>query len=238
LRHFQTVSKWETPFADMSPVPIIPSCIILGAGGHARMLIDCLNGQSAVRVVGALHGAKEARSSDLLGIPILGSDELLPKLRKAGVSLFVVGVGATGDNRPREKLFHMALGAGLAPMTVVHPSAIISSKARIEKGAQLLPGCIVNCGAVIGANVIVNSRVIVEHDCVLEEHCHAAPGAILGGNVRVGWRAHVGIGSCIRQGVRIGSDSLVGAGAVVLHDVPDNTVVVGNPARFLRANLD
>ena len=171
---------------------------------------------------------------DLFGVPILGGDDLLPELVGQGTSHFVVGLGSTGDNRPRQRLFELGLAHNLAPLTVVHPAAICSRWATVGPGAQVLPTSVVNVGARLGSNVIVNSGAIVEHDCLLDDHVHVATGATLASTVRVGTGAHIGAGASVRQCVNVGEWAIIGAGAVVIKDVPPHTIVVGVPAKELR----
>jgi sugar O-acyltransferase (sialic acid O-acetyltransferase NeuD family) len=211
----------------------VTRCIILGGGGHARVLIDLMREADLGEPHGILDADAARWGQTLDGIPILGGDDLLPQLRDAGVSSFVVGLGSTRDTGPRRRLFSLALDHGLEPLTLRHPAAICSTSATLGPGCQLLPGSIVNAGASLGANVIVNSGAIVEHDCVLGDHVHVASGASLAGNVVVGTGAHIGIGAVVRQRIAIGEGAVIGAGAVVVRDVPAATTVVGVPAKPL-----
>jgi sugar O-acyltransferase (sialic acid O-acetyltransferase NeuD family) len=209
-------------------------CVVLGGGGHARVLVDCLLETPGIALWGILERDRGSWGSDIYGVKILGGDELLPQLRKLGVTHFVVGLGGAGDNTPRERLFRQALGESLLPLGVRHPSALCSARAQIGVGAQVLAGVIVNAGAEIGANVLLNTGSIVEHDCHVDDYVHVATGARLGGAVWVHRAAHIGAGATVRQGITIGARALVGAGAVVVDDVEAGTVVVGVPARALR----
>ncbi len=208
-------------------------CVMIGGGGHAAVLLDCLRAQSGVLLMGVLDREPERLGSDLLGVPVLGRDDQLYAIRQRGATHFVVGVGGVGNNRPRLTLFDNAIAAGLQPLTVRHPASICSPYAEVSKGAQLLPGSIVNTNASVGANTIVNTGAIVEHDCVVEAHVHIATGARLAGSVHVGEGAHIGVGATIRQDIVIGAWAVVGAGAVVVKNVKNNTVVAGVPARVL-----
>jgi len=210
-----------------------PSCVILGGGGHTRVLLDCLQRADTVQVRGILDPNPALWGTQCLGVPILGGDEKLEGLVAEGISLFAVGVGGVGANQPRQRLFELGVSHHLQPMTVIHPTATCSRWATIGRGSQLLPGCIVNAGAELGVNVIVNSGAIVEHDCRLGDHAHVATGARLCGSVHVGGRAHIGAGAVVRQSIVVGADAVVGAGAVVVADVVPGQVVVGNPARAL-----
>jgi sugar O-acyltransferase (sialic acid O-acetyltransferase NeuD family) len=210
-----------------------PSCVILGGGGHARVLVDSLQRADAVHVRGILDSNRDLWGTACLGVSILGGDDMLADLVSDGISLFTVGVGGVGSNDSRQRLFELGLTHQLRPLTLIHPSATCSRWATLGPGCQLLPGSIVNAGAELGVNVIVNSGAIVEHDCRLGDHVHVATGARLSGTVRVGNRAHVGAGAVIRQSINVAEDAVIGAGAVVVRDVGAGQVVVGNPARVL-----
>jgi UDP-perosamine 4-acetyltransferase len=209
-------------------------CIILGAGGHARVLIDCIRASGVAQIHGILDPERERWGQTMLDVPILGGDELMPRMADEGVRYFLVGLGSTGNSEARQRLFRMGRSQGLQALTVIHPACIHSVAAVIGAGSQLLAGSIVNVGAVIGENVIINSGAIIEHDCRIEDHAHVATGARLAGTVHVGMGAHIGVGAAIRQGITIGEAAIVGAGAAVVEDVPPWTVVVGVPARVLR----
>lgn len=207
-------------------------CVVLGGGGHARVLIDSLKANAAA-VYGVLDADRSLWGRDLMGVPILGGDEMLPELVQKGVIKFVVGVGAVGDNRIRRQLFEMGLAHGLKPLTVCHPSAVYSPWAQMGAGSVLFPMAVVNAGVVLGVNVIVNTGAIVEHDCVIGDHVHIATGACLSGTVRVENGAHIGAGATVRQCLTIGEGAVVGAGAAVAKDVKAWSVVGGVPARVL-----
>jgi sugar O-acyltransferase (sialic acid O-acetyltransferase NeuD family) len=210
-------------------------CVILGGGGHARVLIDSLQLMGSVLIHGVLDPNPTLWGTTLLDVPILGGDDMLVGLTERGVNRFVVGLGGASDNRPRERLFQLARAHSLTPITVIHPAAIVSRWAIIGAGSQVLPTATLNAGAQLGCGVIVNSGGIVEHDCEIGDYVHVASGAILASAVRVGRRAHIGAGATIRQGIVIADDAVVGAGAVVVKNVSPGEVVVGVPARPFRS---
>lgn len=207
-----------------------PQIVVIGGGGHARVLVDALRACSSLTIA-VLDARPEACGSSVLDAEVIGSDDLLPALFAAGTRSFAVGVGSTQDGRLRARLFERAVALGLEPHTVVHPKAIVSPWAKLEPGVQVFAGAIVNPQAIVRKNAIINSGAIVEHDCVIGEHAHVAPGACLSGCVHVGELAHIGTGATIRQLITIGESAVVGAGAVVVKDVPPKAVVTGVPAR-------
>lgn len=210
-----------------------PKAVGLGAGGHARAVIDAIRLSGAASIVGLLDPGAPV-GTEVEGARVIGNDDLLDGLRRQGVTHVFIGVGGTTSLSTRRALFERAAAAGFAFVDAIHPSAIIAASAVIGRGPAILACAVVNPGARAGDNVIVNTGAIVEHDCTIGSHTHIATGARLAGAVEVGEGAHLGIGCSVRQSIRIGDGALVGAGAVVIQDVPERTVVVGVPARVLR----
>lgn len=202
--------------------------VLLGAGGHARVLAE------ALRLSGeTLDGYLAPEAAEVPFAPVLahlGGDDALCGLDPAQVRL-VCAIGSVGDAERRIAAWDRGREGGFDFADACHPSAILSDGAETGAGLQLLAGAVVQTGARLGMNVIVNTRAIVEHDAVVDDHAHIAPGACLSGGVRVGAGAHVGAGAVVLQGRRIGAGAIVGAGAVVTHDVPPGAVVAGRPAR-------
>jgi sugar O-acyltransferase (sialic acid O-acetyltransferase NeuD family) len=203
----------------------------LGAGGHARVVLDAILEGGEHEVVGLIDLSESTIGNFVEGVEILGSEAHLDELYQRGIRHVFNGIGGVSDNTLHADVYRRITRRGFEFITVVHPRATISKKVSIESGTVLLAGAIVNSGTIIGANVIVNTNATIEHDCIIGHHVHVAPGAILTGNVRVGDYAHIGAGAVIRQGVIVGNRAVVGAGAVVVKDVPAGICVTGVPAR-------
>ena len=206
----------------------------LGAGGHMRVVLDALRRSGGCEVVALLESNASLHGSMLGGVPIIGDDSELERLRASGVTAVVIGVGGVGDTGPRRRLFELSTGLGFEVLPIVHPSAIIADDVVRGCGATILAGAIINTGASIGDNAIVNTGAIIEHDVGVGRHVHVAPGATLAGGVTVEDEAHIGAGATVIQGLRIGLRAIVGAGAAVIRDVGPYEVVVGVPARVVR----
>jgi UDP-perosamine 4-acetyltransferase len=203
--------------------------IVIGAGGHAKVLVDALL-LSGVRILGLLDRDPAMAGRDVLGVPVLGGEDKL-SLHAPGQTLLVNAVGSVDSMQARKTVYDRLCGQGYGFAPVVHPQAVVSKFAVIQPGAQILAGAVVGPGAVIGENAIINTRASVDHDCRIGAHVHVAPGATLSGGVVVGESSHVGTGASVIQGIRIGRGCLVAAGAVVVRDVPDGAKVWGTPAR-------
>lgn len=203
----------------------------IGAGGHARVLIEILRLTGEFEPVFLLDNDPGLEGKEVMGIRVMGDDSRLSQLRGEGIRHFFVGVGTVRDGSPRQRLYELAHSCGLQGIRIQHPSAIVSTSAVIGDGCCLMPGCVIGTGVMLGNNVIVNSGAVIDHDCIVEDHAHIATGACLASTVRVGMCAHVGVGASIRQCVNIGEFAVVGAGAAVIRDVAAHDVVTGVPAK-------
>ncbi len=205
--------------------------VIIGAGGHAKVVADIVMRAGRYDPVGCLDDDPATWSRSVMGLPVLGGLDLLGELRSQGIAWCLVAVG---DNRSRLALAARAEAVGYAFPVAVHPRATVAPSACLGPGTVVAAGAVVNPDAVVGRHAIVNSGAVVEHDNILGDGVHISPAAALSGSVIVGDRAHLGVGSRVIPGVRIGADCVVGAGAVVIRDLPDRVVAVGVPARIIK----
>lgn len=213
---------------------MIPQLIIIGAGGHARVLAEIAKLSAQYLLIGFTDPEPELKGQKIMNSPVLGTDEILPELRAQGVETAIIGVGSVGHNGTRMSLFEKVLEIGFCPAVLVHPTAVISSAVRMGRGIAVMANAVVNPGAMLGDNVIVNSGVIIEHGCIIGEHVHIASGARLASGVQVGSGSHIGVGASVIQSINIGRGSIIGAGSVVVRDIPDYVVSYGVPARIVK----
>ncbi|HCA47812.1 MAG TPA: hypothetical protein DEP45_10795 [Armatimonadetes bacterium] len=208
-----------------------PGVVVIGAGGHGRVMVDVVRCQGKAEVVGFLDDAADLQGTiSPIGVPIIGRTG--PEdIAGCGAVAFVVAIGS---NRIRAMLFDRCLSAGLTPWPAVHPSAVIAESATLGGGTQVVAQAVVNPGARVGRNVILNTACTVDHDCIVADHAFLAPGVNLGGEVTVGESAFVGIGASVLPGITIGAGATVGGGAVVISDVPPGATVVGVPAKTIK----
>jgi len=195
---------------------VIKSCVVIGGGGHAKVLMDVLL-LSGVAIQGFLDLSPKEISLHGKIIPYLGTDEEFLENQNSKNVMFVNGVGSTGNPEKRRNVFKRFKAAGYTLMTVIHPSAVIAKDITLGEGVQIMAGAVIQTGSVIGHNVIINTRASVDHDCRIEDHVHIAPGAVLSGNVTVEENAHIGTGASIVQGIQIPAGTLVKAGSAVTH---------------------
>lgn len=203
--------------------------ILLGAGGHATVILDILKAQIAkgekIKIKGLLD---DSNKKEWMGYPILGSMLEANDFNEEN-TYFIIAIGS---NQVRynlsEKYSHLKF------FTAIHPSAIIGSQVAIGDGTVVMPNAVINANAIIGDHVIINTGVVVEHDNVIEKCVHLSPHATLCGTVTVKERTHIGAGSTVIQGLAIGSQSIIGAGSTVITDLPNQVTAVGTPAKVIK----
>jgi UDP-N-acetylbacillosamine N-acetyltransferase len=210
--------------------------VVLGAGGHARVVADVLRLTGRYEIAGYLDEVNPDRwGSEFCGNKIIGGLDQLSALRSRGVRRAFVAVG---DCAARLRLALAAEETGLDCPVLRHPNSVVASDVDPGRGSLLVAGAIINAGSRIGAHVIVNTAATVDHDCTIGDGAHVCPGVHLAGHVVVGHSAWIGIGAIVLNGVRIGAGSTIGAGSVVIRDVPEGVVAFGNPARVVRSARD
>jgi len=205
--------------------------IIIGAGGHARVLISSLN---ALRreIIGILHPDATLIGQSIAGIRIIGNDDKGLEYAPDSIEL-VNGIGSISSTEKRKEIYIKFKNDGYSFAQVIHPSETIMNDVQLGEGVQVMAGAIVQTGCVIGDNAIVNTGAIIDHDCMIGAHAHVAPGAVISGGVQIGEMAHIGTAATVIQGIKIGSGSIIGAGAMVIKNVPAGKKAIGNPARIM-----
>lgn len=196
---------------------------LYGAGGHAKVIIDILETLN-LPIAGIVDDNEQLH--EVLGYPVYRR-EWLDNVAAEDHLLITIGY-----NEIRKRIAESMKLVFLPP--VIHPSAIISKYAQIGEGTVIIHGAILQAEAMIGRHCIVNTGATVGHECKIGDYVHIASNATLCGNVSVGEGTWIGAGSVVKPGIKIGANCMIGVGSVVVKDIPDNVVVVGNPARIIR----
>lgn len=205
--------------------------ILIGAGDHARVLLDLLRVLNR-RVLFLTDHNPEMHGRSVGGVPVRGDDRCILDHEPRDVAL-VNGVGSVLRPQARQMVYERFRDAGYCFAQLIHPSAILAESVSLGEGAQVMAGAVLQTGVVVGDNALVNTRASVDHDCVIGRHVHVAPGVTLSGRVSIGDTSHIGTGASIIQGVTVGKDAVVAAGAVVVRSVSDDVMVRGVPARVV-----
>jgi sugar O-acyltransferase (sialic acid O-acetyltransferase NeuD family) len=207
--------------------------VFWGATGQAIVLRECLSDKTLM----ALFDNSKDAVSPFPDVPLFhgqaGFERWMESRPAARPLAFVVAIGGHRGTE-RLRIHDYLKSAGLLPLSACHRTAFVASDAEIGEGSQILAQSAVGARAVLGRVCIVNTSASVDHECVLGDGVHVGPGAHLAGCVTVDDGALIGTGAVVLPRVRIGRGAIVGAGAVVTRRVDDYTVVVGNPAKFLK----
>lgn len=198
----------------MTKKKAIKNVVIIGNGGHARVLADVI----------ISNGDKIAAFLDYNA----NSHNDINNFTKSGEYEFVIAIG---DAAVRERI---ASQLKVKFYTAVHSSAIVSPSAEVGEGTVVMPNAVINAHSKIGKHCIINTGAIVEHDNVLADYVHISVGAKLGGTVAVGKSSMVGIGAAVKNNITICNNCLIGAGAAVVKDITKSGVYAGVPARLIK----
>lgn len=205
--------------------------VILGTGGNCIDILETLRALKGYKCVGFLDDDTTRHKTSILGVPVLGSLDKAPSL---GNVRFVNGIGSPRTYlRKPEIIARAGLGADRFE-TLVHPSAQVSPSAKLGPGTVVLQNATIASQVRVGAHVIVLPNSVLSHDDQVGDYTCIAGGVCISGAVSIGRCCYLGGNCSIIEQIKIGDESMVGIGSVVLRDVPPGTVVVGNPARILR----
>ncbi len=210
-----------------------PRIILIGASGHGRVALDAALCQDRFEVVGWAD-SNIPEGTQIADRPVLGRTADIARMtREHNLQGFFLAIS---DNVTRATV-HAMIRASVPDLdfvSIVHPSAVVASNATVGPGSLLLAGAVLNSFANIGIGCIVNTRASLDHDGVMHPWSSLLPGVVTGGNTEIGEFSCVCIGAILAHKVRIGENSVVGAGAVVLSDLPPCTLAYGVPARVIR----
>lgn len=202
--------------------------IIVGAGGHAKVVCDSYMSQDSTNcaeVIGAVDPALEIGMPWYRNLTILGDDSELERQSKTQCVL-LNGLGQLPhDSGIRTKVYNKLKAQGFDFATVIDGSAVVSPSVKLDEGVQVLAGVIIQADAQIGANCIINTGAQIDHDCVIGEHSSVAPRAVLCGGVRLGKNVFVGANAVIIQNVVVEDGAVIAAGSVVTKNVSAGQVV-------------
>ncbi len=208
-----------------------PNVIIWGGTGQAKVVRPIIEhyGSKVVAVFDDTHNLLLPFLDVPLFVGWAGFQQWIQDYPQRAEIGFCVAIG-NPHGRVRVSLHERLSAEGLKAITLAHPSAQIAPNARIGEGCQLMAGAIVNPESSLGRQCIINTKASVDHECVLEDGVELAPGATLCGIVHLEINAWICAGATVLPRINIGADAIIGAGSVVIRDVPPRTTVVGVPA--------
>lgn len=204
---------------------------IYGAGGWSKKVINATEVMNEYEIKGIIDDSPSLKGMLIMGYSVLGGKEYLEHINKQN-TYFIVAIG---NNKIRRQLAENLLSRDFELATIIHTTAIIASNSTIGKGTVVQAAANIDPAVVIGKYCIINTGSFVGHDSAIGDAVHLSPGAHVGAYLRVGDRSWMGMNSLVISNKNIGEDCIIGAGSIVIDDIPSNSKVVGNPARkYLR----
>lgn len=204
---------------------IKPKIILVGTGGHAKVIVDIIKRENKYQIIGCVTA--DTNISDFEGLRVFGSDMMLQHIFAKGV---VKAFVALGDNNTRKMVCEQLVTIGFEIISIVHPSAQIGQNCIIGIGTCIMAGAVINPSSSIGNGCIINTNSSIDHDCYIGDYVHIGPGCSIAGNVQIEKETFLGVGTSVIPKIEIGSKCIIGAGSVVIRNIPDNSVAYGIPA--------
>ena len=205
---------------------------IYGCGGMGREIADLVQGMDEWDKLVFIDDNVQKRVVD--GVNVYTLNEIKAKFSKQQLEFIVTA----GEPLIREKLYQRLFQEKLQITNIISPEFILSKSSSLGIGTIVHTGAIITCNVHIGKGCLINTHVVIGHDVTIGNYSNLSPNVTVGGNVDIGEKCYIGSGAVIRNGISIGSNSIIGMGSVVLKDVEPNSVMVGNPAKPLRKNID
>ena len=187
--------------------------VLIGGGGHCKSVIDVIEQEGQFNIEGIVDVA-ELLGSEILGYPVFGTDDDIPKLAKKYKNA-IITVGQIKSPKLRIKLFDLAVKSGFTMPKVISPNAYVSEHSSIGNGVVVMHNAIINANSSIGDNCIINSKALVEHDCKISSHCHISTNATINGGTIVGSGSFVGSNATTKELAVIKENSFIKAGSLI-----------------------
>jgi sugar O-acyltransferase (sialic acid O-acetyltransferase NeuD family) len=207
--------------------------VVVGASGHAKVIIDIVERQDCFAILGIIDTFQEV-GTKLMGYEIIGREDAIPGLIAAGeINGGIIGIG---HNWIRHEVASRirALAPEFRFVNAVHPSAQLAREVTLGQGVAIMAGVSVNPGTQIGDFCFLNTNASVDHDNTMGEFSCLQPNAATGGNVTIGAFSNISLSANVIQGVRVGPHTVIGAGSTVLSDIQGLVVAYGTPCRVIR----
>lgn len=201
--------------------------VLIGGGGHCHACIDVIESGKEFSIIGIID-KREKVGQSVLGYPIIGDDEDLPKIVNEDIT-FLITVGHIKSSKIREKLFNLLeiLNANIA--TVISHYAIVSKYSKIAKGTIIMHRAIIGPNTQIGQNCIINTNATIEHDTIIGNNVHVSTHCVINGNCHLKDGTFIGSNSTLFNGIKISENIIVGAGSLVSKNIVDSGIYFGNP---------
>lgn len=204
------------------------NCVVVGAGTYGQVYVEYL--KEFYNIIGFIDDNPDFQNEEVNGFKVLGDFNFLLNSISTDTNVFI----PIGNNKVRVELLKKVIEAGFKTPNFIHPDTHIHKSVEVGKGVYVLPGTYIMPFAKIGDFVLISMGVNIAHHTIISQGCFFSQGSNVGASILFKEGVFCGIASTIMTGVKeIGVNSLIGAGSVIIKDIPDGATVVGNPGRIL-----
>lgn len=204
--------------------------VIFGAGAFGREVLWTLEDISSYNILGFIDQDETLCGKLINNYPVLGDTSWVDEYTKNDLACVV----SISEPKIREKIITELEKKKVSFPTIIHPSTIMSKHVKLSEGVLIQAGCILTTNIIIGAHTQINLDCTIGHDAEIGKFVTISPGTHINGRNFIGDRAFIGSGVVTKEKIKISKNAVIGAGAVVLEDVPENALCVGMPARVKR----
>lgn len=215
----------------------VKKVIILGVGGICIDILDTIQeiNERSVKplyeCIGFLDDSEEKQKKEFSGVKVLGPITMATEFSDV---YFVNGIGNAENFSQKKSLQEKARIPEEKYLTLVHPTASVSRMATLGRGAVVLQQVSIASNVMIGNHVLIMPSSVISHDTVIGDYTFVTAGSCISGGVKIGTACYLGTNCSVKGNIIIADGSLIGMGSVVLENIPQNCVYVGNPAKFLK----
>lgn len=211
--------------------------MIYGEGGLGHEVLDLAlrlehGGQCGYQKI--LFLDDHPSGNDYMGYPVYSPGEAFQMYGPQDTGVVI----AIGEPAVRQKLTARVLEAGYGLETLIHPSAHVGLNTKTGPGTVVQRGVFLSCDCVVGSNCFLQPAAAVGHNCSIGDNCVISTNTAISGGVSIGENTYLAVGITVREGITIGKNTIIGMGSVVVRDIPDNVIALGNPARPVKHKDD
>ncbi len=206
--------------------------VIIGGGGHARVIINIIKKNGHFEIAGYTD---KVDYGEIYGVKYLGVDKELEIIKdKKDIKFAVIGLGYVRIDDYRENLIKWLLNIGFTFPKIISKNSLVNEGVSIGEGTIICDSVNINIGVKIGKFSIINTGAIIEHDCKIGDFAHVSSGSVIAGNVSIGNSSIIGAGATIIQNINVTEKCFIGAGALVAKNCLNSGKYIGIPARFVQ----